>query len=90
MAGGSCSEGAGPLSAPVHREFLVDANIFGVRVLLVQGRRALFGRSVVAGPPLKVARRTGARVQLVSDSAPASGQRATAILTARQSLSTAN
>ena len=32
MAGWSRSQGAGPLSAPVRREFFLDANIFGLRV----------------------------------------------------------
>ena len=32
MAGRSCSDGAGPLSAPARQEFFVSASIFGVRV----------------------------------------------------------
>jgi hypothetical protein len=40
MAGESCSEGAGPLSAPERREFFVDANIFGVRVIYWSRRGA--------------------------------------------------
>lgn len=42
MAGRSRSDGAGPLSAPVRREFFVDANIFGVRVTYWSRRGARY------------------------------------------------